>query len=296
MRREALPVAVRLADQVLLAEVTAYVEAHLGWQVVDHGPHLPARLCLADRPQPDLPTIAVAVPGTDPRPLLRAGVRDVVLWPDEQGRLADLVPDDPVGRPADQVVVVAGLASRVGTTTVALALGACAAWRGRRVVVATSTHGRALVGPLEAGAVPGVGEVPGIPGLAVQVGLGTPPGPSSLSGTGSPPRPHLMVVDRGVSTGAHIAVAVPDRLCAEQIEQLTPSCTLVLRGRGGLREAEIRRLFDGRSGVVLEESFRVARAGFQRRVPIGLPGRYVDGVTEALGSATGAIAPRTAAA
>jgi hypothetical protein len=263
---DALPIEVALADPDLAADVTSHVESRLGWQVVRPGPHLRVRLRLADDPPgpsdpSDAPTAVVrrAADVDLVRAALAAGAVDVLRWPDDAGRLPHLVPPSTAARPAGTVLGVAGSASGVGTTTVALALGALHAWAGRRTVVLTDRAGRRMAGDPDAG-------VAGIRGLRVV---------DDLLHVG-PDDAEVLVADRGVGRRATVLVARPDAgLVGALADPVWGSAAVVTVGEGGLRPGELARLVGGRAHVHLDWSFRVARAALCGRVPIGLPGRHL---------------------
>ncbi len=266
---DGLPVVVALQSSTLAAEVTAHVESVLGWQVVLDGPHLPARLRLADAPDGTLPTVVVA---RDPdravtRQAFQRGALGVLAWPADADRLPDMVPDLPCRRPAGTVLAVAATARGIGASTVALALGALHAWAGDRVVVGTDRAGACLAGVRTDGVV-AVGQVPG---LSVRVGDG------HVAGGEGDTRPDVLVVDRGTRGRGQVLVARPDRGLIQAVEaDRLEDASLVVVGEGALREDEVRRLLGGRPHTLLPRSFRVARAGLQGRVPGALPGSYLQ--------------------
>jgi hypothetical protein len=275
----ALPVTVDLADPDLAADVAVHVESVLGWQVVRPGPHLPARLRLADAPgdrgaSGGVPTVVVRRTA-DPqaaRAARAAGALDVLAWPADAGRLAGLVPADASPAPEGPVLALTGAGRAVGTTTVALALGALLAWRGRPATVVTDVAGARLAGR-RAGAV--CGPVAGVPGLQVATDVATALG-SRAAPVGTAGRPHALVVDRGAGRRAQVLVARPDRALAEALgSRAAGSAAVVTVGEGGLRAAEVARVLGDRLHVALPWSFRVARAGVLGRVPSALPGRHL---------------------
>ncbi|WP_370326456.1 hypothetical protein [Euzebya sp.] len=268
MLDDALPVAVDLADADLAADVVAHVESVLGWQVVDPTPHLPARLALADRVDPALPTVVVAARGTEPPPA--PGALAVLTWPDQADRLAGLVPPAVVRRPARLVTAGAGTAPRVGTSTVALAIGAHHAWAGRTAVVVTDAAGRRLAG------VPGPGRHPvaGVEGLSIA---------DDVIHAAVGEAADVVVVDRGAGGRARVVVGRPDADLVRAAADLDRTTTVITTGTGGLHRGELARLLDGRHHIPLPDSFRVARAGLRGRVPVGLPGRYLAALAPLVG-------------
>lgn len=271
---DALPVAVDLADSHLAQDVCAHVESVLGWQVVEPGPHLPIRLLLADQVDRDHPTVVVTT-NTDPQGWqthLRQGALEVLLWPTDAGRLPDAVPLLAGPPPAGQIITVAASSAGVGASTVALSLGAHHAWRGRRTVVLTDPSGMALAGLTPDGS----GVIAGITGLTVAPDL-----PAVVAGE----RPDILVADRGVGTKGHVLVGVPDAALLRVLPQQDGGTLVVTCGQGGLRTAELRRALKGHRHVMVERSFRVARAGLRGRVPVALPGGYLA----ALGTVADAV-------
>lgn len=259
--------ALDLADPDLAHEVGVHVESALGWQVVQPGPHLPARLWIADRVRPVAPTVVVAwtTDAERTRSALRAGALDVIAWPADADRLAAVRLDTPAVRPAAAVIGVAAAAPSIGCTTVALGLGAVAAWGGRSAVVLTSVAGMGMAGLREPGPVAGVG------GLSVRT---TAVGPD---------RPDVLVADLGAAGHrAQVLVARPDRALAQALRDRPQVRTVVTVGQAGLRPAEVRRLVGDRALIALPWSARVARAGVRGRVPVSLPGAWVAPLREAL--------------
>jgi hypothetical protein len=260
----ALPVAVDLADAELAADVIAHVESHLGWQVIRPGPHLPVWLRIADRTDHETPTVVVAWhPTADlTRHALQAGALDVLAWPADADRLRTLRPSpQPAGRPADRVIGVAAAAPGVGTSTVVLALGALLAWDGHRTVVVTDAPGRRLVGIED----PGLVEVAGVEGLAVA---------SDRRCVSAADRVQVLLADLGVARRGQVLVGRPDHHLAAALAARDPLAVVTV-GVGGLRPEQLRRMVGWRCHVTADVCFRTARAGFDGRVPVGLPGRYL---------------------
>lgn len=271
----ALPVSVDLTDPDLAADVTSHIESVLGWQAMAPGPHLPVRLRLADAPDPGGPPTVVirrGAGGPDIRDAVRAGALDVLTWPDDAARLTDLVPPPVAVRPARRVLVVAGAAAGVGTSTVALALGALHAWTGQRVLVLTDRSGLQLAGVDRAEAAGGGSiEVPGVPRLRLGTDL---PGPTGATeGCGDL---DVLVADGGTTSRATILVGRPDgRLLRALTAPTTTAAVVVTVGEGALHPAELARVIGDRDAIALPWSFRVGRAGLRGRVPGALPGRYL---------------------
>ncbi len=256
---DALPVVVDLADDGLAADVAAHVEGVLGWQVIRPGPHLPARLCLADRADQAIPTVVI-IAADSPGPADGHGALAVLRWPDDAARLTALVPPRLRPGPPSRLLVVTGASAGVGTSTVALALGAHHAWTDGAAVVVTDPAGLAMAG--------GGATVPGVAGLSVRARGGV----QTLSSS-------VVVVDRGVGGRAQVLVARPDRALLDALRRWQdPRTTVLTVGEGGLRPREVERALEGRAHLRLEWSFRVARAGVRGRVPGALPGAYLSAI------------------
>lgn len=260
----ALPVALDLADPDLAADVAAHVESVLGWQVVHPGPHLQVRLRLADHVDPGVPTVVILRHDDPPlvRGLLQTGALDVLIWPDDAGRLADLRLADRHQRPAEVLVAITAAAGGIGASTVTLALGALAAWGGHRTVVVTDPSGRRLAGV----AGQGVQAVAGVGGLSLAADV-------HAAGVGA--RPQVMMADVGVGRRGHVLVARPDRALVASLTDLPITTAVITVGQGGMRPGELRSVLDGRVHVAVPWSFRVARAGLLGRVPVALPGAWM---------------------
>ncbi|CAN5282314.1 hypothetical protein BH23ACT9_BH23ACT9_03390 [soil metagenome] len=267
----ALPVALDLCDADLAEDVTAHVESVLGWQVVRPGPHLPVRLLLADRVDQDLPTVVVvrAADGTAVREAMRAGALDVIVWPADAHRLADLRPTATPMRPAGRLLAVCAAASGVGASTVALTLGALTAWSGHRTVVVTDAPGRRLAGLSGAG----LQDVAGVEHLSVAPDVAT----SAAAGI-----PDVLVADVGAGRRGQVLVGRADRALALALDHRSDVNAVVAVGTGALRPPELRRLVGGRVLVSVDWSFRVSRAGLTGRVPVGLPGRHLKSLRPVL--------------
>lgn len=192
-----LPVSVELPG-VLGQEVSRYVEVEAGWQVVSPGGPPTPVLALAGAPQPGRACVVVvdgAPTAEQVREGLFAGALDVLAWPADRARLLEAPqriahPESPARGPG--FLRVAGVAGGVGTSTVALALGALLAWSGRRTVVVGDQDLLALcgmagwsgpgaaelsaLGPAAAGEFDAVARpVRGVPGLLVLAGDGAAP-------------------------------------------------------------------------------------------------------------------------
>jgi len=137
---------------VLGQEVRAWAEQEAGWQVVGGtGPPAPL-LTLARSPVPGRVSVVVVAGPPAPdlvREALLAGALDVVGWPGERDRLLDAPARVPRAVPpgaGPAVVPVAGLAGGVGTSTLALTIGAVLAWSGHQTVVVGGEDLLALCG------------------------------------------------------------------------------------------------------------------------------------------------------
>lgn len=293
-----LPVAVRLPAP-LAAEVVAWVEGDLGWQVVDGDGPLQPVMVLADRPGAPDPWIAVhagEVDGTTAREALRAGAIDVVTWPGERQRVVAAVDGLRRQRTAsgeNSALIVAGLAGGVGTSTVALAIGGVLAWSGARTVVIGGDDMLGLAG-LKAWTGPGMPElaalrpteaareigalardVPGVAGLRA-IGGGWHP-----VGTGGWPVDAVVVDARSphAPSSADLLVARPDRGLARGRDLSLP---VLVVGDGALNRSQATRLLSRPPVVWLPASARVARAGLAGRVPAGLPGTWLRSLRQGL--------------
>lgn len=294
---EALPITVALSDPDLAADVTAHVESMLGWQVIEPGPHLQPRILLADGASSRIPTVVVCrqVAQDQVHARMREGALAVLRWPADAHRLPGLVPGRTSTRPADRVIAVGGSSAGVGTTTVALALGAACAWRGRQTLVLTGPAGAELAGVEPGRAV----AVAGIAGLSVATEIGsteigsTEIGPTEIGtardidqagspGAASTPRAQVMIVDRGIGGRVQVLVGRPDASLLRSLDGMSPGGAVVTIGEGALRPAELSRAIGDRRHVAVEWSFRVARAGLRSRVPVALPGCYIQTVERLL--------------
>jgi hypothetical protein len=327
-----LPVAVDLPAP-LAEEVVAAVETELGWQVVDAaGPPTPA-LLLCGAAAPDRPCVVVVDGPTSPEVVrngLLAGALDVIAWPHERARLAEVparlpVPGAAARAPAGSGLlrVVAGAAGGVGASTVALAVGALAAWSGRRALViggddllrlcglgawqGPGSAEVALLAPADAAAevavlarpVPGVGglmvlgggraapaEVAGRPAAEV---AGWPAGWPAGDVTGRPAAEvagwpaDVVVADAGAAAAGDLVVARPDAGLRALVDGGGPAAPVLLIGDGPVPARTARRALGGRLIGWLPWSARVARAGLVGTVPGGLPGSWLRALRTMLG-------------
>lgn len=287
--RTDLPVAVEITGP-LGHEVVAYAETELGWQVVGvDGPPTPV-VVLAEEVNRDRPTIVITASAspTDTSVLLEAGAVDVIAWPQERARLLTAparvrgaVPAAP-GPPA---IRIAGAAGGVGTSTVALGLGAALAWAGRQVLVVGDDGLLALCGvpPWEGpGAVEVAGldardagrevealrlPVAGVGGLHVLGGGGLVRATSQWPGD-------VVVVDQGtrLSDQPHVVCARPD----VGLRRVAGSpCRVLISGDGPLDRRSVRAGLGYEPIGWLPWSARVSRAAVAGRVPSGLPGTWM---------------------
>jgi hypothetical protein len=274
-----LPVAVALPAP-LDAEVVAWVEGDLGWQVVDAGGSLAPVLALADAPQGDAPWVAVVDGIPDAAAvtaLLTSGAEDVVGWPDGRGRIPLIATRIDVHRrvaPRGVRLEVAGVAGGVGTSTLTLALGGLLAWGGAAALVVGGDGLLALAGDAGRRAAAGTHvAVDGVPRLSVTSRHG---GIATAAWTGD-----VVVVDAGtrVTPSTTLVVARPDGALRRAAHADHP---VVVNGDRPLAAADVRGLL-GRPPVAhLPWSARVARAGVAGRVPAGLPGRWLRHLGDAL--------------
>lgn len=302
MRGLALPVEV-VGPAHVAAQVGAWVESRLGWQVTDGAP-LPAvvRLVAVGGPgsgswaggDSGCPTVGLVGPDDDPWEVaeLAAAADAVVAWPaghdDLEGVVATLVGshgEEARGRDAARapdasgVLVVGGACGGVGTTTVAITLAARHVWarHGGRALAITS-------GPTP---VPGVRVVTsevvsGHRGWAAGVEASDVPGLRVVRSTPDVARFRssagvAVVVDRGVVDPADedVDVVVVRRDAAGLHAATEAACgTIVVADDGPVARARMVEACTGRQVVVVPWSVRVARAHALGRVPGSLPGRY----------------------
>ena len=289
-----LPVCIDLPGRVG-AEVTAYVEAELGWQVVGvDGPLLPA-VRLAGVVDGAVPTVVVAASPVAPetiRAAFLAGAIDVITWPDERARLSrlSLAPAGSERRlPAAPILRVGGSRGGVGTSTVALAIGGTVAWSGGRSLVVgddamlrlagqppwrgPGSRQLAALGSQAAAEVERVSQpiVP-VPGLSVLGG-----GAGGCNTEGWPL--DLVVIDEGVaSAGVDLLVAAADGA----LDSVDAEQRVVVVEHGPLDRAGVRSRLGRAPSGWLPHSSRVARAGVHGRVPSALPGSWIVELRKAL--------------
>lgn len=285
----ALPVALHLGGRDAEA-VRRWVEGVLGWQPVDVATQglVPPAVALQDldvapgRSDPGVPVVLVVADDATAEQAARTAAAvtpaAVVGWPsgrdDLAGTVAEVVARPPRGVPGRRVMRVGGSAGGVGTTTVSLALAGLSAWSGARTLAAVRGAGL-QVRDVPASAVAGVDlftradPIPGVPALrAVRVIDHDPvpdPGDASIE---------ALVVDAGADADVDVIVCRPDA-AALAVPPVTTAAAVVLVGDGPARPRDLLRAADGRRGVRLPWSARVARAGLAGRVPAGLPGAWL---------------------
>lgn len=272
---EDLPVVVALPAP-LDAEVTAWVEHDLGWQIVDPGAGLAPVLALSDQAVGPMSWVAVTdgPPSVDAvRRHLTAGAVDVLGWPDDRHRLPAVAADVTARRarqPRTAVWTVAGAAGGVGVSTTALAVGGLLAWSGAAVLVVGGPALADLSGvrPAHTDAPdrPSHAPVRAVPGLSVAV--------VADDGATTPWAGDVLVVDGGTRApaAADLIVARADGALRRARAAGRP---VVLVEGGPLGPREVRRVLGTDPLVTLPWSQRVARAGVLGRVPQGLPGSWL---------------------
>lgn len=288
---EALPVVLSLGRSDA-ARVAAWVEGVLGWQPVD--PHLgglPPRLRVADvagagavDAGPGVPSVLLVAPDDPALDVATAvhGLRPaaVLAWPDDRDRIvavaAGLVAGERAPATDGLVLRVGGAAGGVGTTTVALALGALAAWRhGATLVVTWGTVPTASPRTVPLDALAGqrtfdeATTVPGIPGLRVTRAAAPPVGVPVDAGPAA-----VVVRDVGIGDDVDVLVLRRDAAGVAALERSSAAVAVVLDD-GLAPSAAVVAAAGGRRTVTLPRSVRVARAGLLSRVPTALPASYL---------------------
>lgn len=290
---EALPVILALGRPDA-ARVTAWVEGVLGWQPIDVGAGgLHPRVRIADAaaatgdgtgPDGEVPTVLLVAPDDAALAVALAVQRlrpaAVLAWPDDRERLVP-VAAELLGRarPAateEMTIRVGGASGGVGTTTVALAVGALASWR----------HGATLV--LSSGAVPAAtsrtvdldalagqrtfeeaSPVPGIPGLRVARASAPPADVPVDAGAAA-----VVVRDVGITDDTDVLVLRRDAAGVAALER-SPAAVAVVLDDGCAPLGAVTGAAGGRPTIAVPRSARVARAGLLQRVPAALPGSYL---------------------
>lgn len=291
---EALPVVLALGRPDA-ARVAAWVEGVLGWQPVDAGAGgLHPRLRIADvadargadgpRPHGDVPTVLLVAPDDAALAVALAVQRlspaAVLSWPDERERLvpaaAELLGRARPDATDEQTIRVGGASGGVGTTTVALALGALASWRhGPTLVVSSGTVPAATSRAVDLDALAGqrtfeeATPVPGIPGLRVARSSAPPADVPVDAGAAA-----VVVRDVGVADDTDVLVLRRDAAGVAALER-SPAAVAVVLDDGCAPTGAITGAAGGRPAIVVPRSARVARAGLLQRVPAALPGSYL---------------------
>jgi hypothetical protein len=286
----ALPVLLTVAGGEA-EQVQRWVEGVLGWQAAGEGvDDLTPRIRLLDvaaaasAAPSALPTVLLAAADTDVTAVADAATRCLpdrtLRWPADRDRLPatvrELLALPRRRETAGRLVRVGGSAGGVGTSTVALALAGLAAWSGTPTVVAVGTTAP-------------VGELPGLPasslvapdawrgatpvaGVARLRGLRVADGLAGVDAV--PPDEHLGVLDVGVGADVDVLVARADAAGLEAM-RTTTAAGIVVVGAGPASATAVNRACGDRRRVDVPWSARVARAGLHRRIPTGLPGRWV---------------------
>lgn len=291
---EALPVELALGRPDA-ARVVAWIEGVLGWQPVDGcADGLASRLRIADVPAapgspggdrtPDVPTVLL-VSGDDPPLAVATTTRRlrpaaVVAWPDDRDTLVstarELVARTRPAATDELVLRVGGAAGGVGTTTIALALGALAAWcHGATLVLAAGVVPVATPRAVELDSLAGprtfdeARPVPGVPGLRV-ARTAAPP----VAVPVDPGAAAVVVRDVGVSDDADVLVLRRDHAGVAGLERSAAAVAVVLDD-GLAPLAAVAGAAAGRPVIVVPRSSRVARAGLLGHVPTALPASYL---------------------
>lgn len=279
-------------------QLVAWCESDLRWQIVDPGGALQPAAVLTDDPTLADGAVVVisdeqmAATGVDMRSHSRArGAVAVIAWPSQRHELVDAIarvvaraglPQTP--RISARSLRVAGIAPGVGTSTVALALGAWAAWSGIPTVVAGDADMLRLCGfgPWQG---PGARElsllpqqdllrevnslaqrVPAVPKLRVIGGGGRHLGGVTLGSLCV-----LIVDDRTDHLTADVLVAQrPEPQGVRMVGRCDPGAAVMPEGLP--RPPSARPIAD---------DVRVRVAGRTGRVPSGLPGRWLRDLARA---------------
>lgn len=295
-RQPDLPVELVLPPR-LETEVGQFVEAEMGWQVIRSGGPLRPALRLAQAVTGAIPTVVVlGEPDTAAvRAALLAGAIDVIAWPDERSRLLDL--SVPRARGAGLRVPrldFGGVTGGAGTSLVALAAGALAAWSGHRVIVVGGEDLLRLCSP-EPWEGPGTAElallepdevapeidrlaraVRGVPRLSVLGG-----GAEHVATTEGWPADVVVTDLRGdAPPAARVLVSRPGTGLASVRER-----AILLNGAEPSELAAARKVLTRPPLGCLPWSARVARAAANGRVPGALPRSWLDPLGGALRTA-----------
>lgn len=285
MDTDATPVTLDV-DPALGSEVRGWVES-LGWQIIDAetAALVPPVLLVTDphgtsEPGPT-PTVLLVRDSDDPAAAATRACHvraaSVLRWPEERASLAATVGPvaDADARTGGRVLRISGAAGGVGTTTIALALGGLAAWRGRATLVvargdvpvadARSVDPSVLRGP---GAWRAGTPVPGVPGLRVVAATAPVQADPEVSDAA------LVLVDGGDASAADVLVLRRD---GAGLRALAASAagTAVVVDHGPGHPRDLVEAAAGRRVISVPYSARVARAGLARRVPAGIPGAWL---------------------
>lgn len=285
----ALPVAVD-TDPGVRDPLKRHLEGVLGWQVVD--PTTAAlvppvvRFVDGQRPSVDdgVPRVLVVDADRDVLQVARAVSATVphaiIGWPSERDQLPATVEAaiDAIGavEATGRVVRVGGAAGGVGTSTVALALAGLAAWDGLRSLAVMRGHvpvrdpvdvTSGAIGALDLFSRARI--VDGVGGLRVVRVVD-----DSRVADPMDPAIEMSIIDQGVDADVDVIVVRPDA-SALDVVPVTTASTVIVVGSGPVAPRQIAEVAAGRRGVAVPTSNRVARAGFERRVPAGLPGAWL---------------------
>ena len=298
---DALPVDLRL-EGPQAGPIRQWVEGIAGWQAVDGATAalVPPALTVVDSAaapgEVTTPVLLLTTADDPPATAARAAGRwrpdAVAAWPDERDRLPEVAADlvahaDPDVTPVAELRV-GGAAGGVGTTTVALALGGLAAWRGRRTLVVS--HGAVpspCGGPLAPDDLAGTqtwataSVARGVPGLRVVRAAA--PVDREVVAAGAA---ELVVRDVGVHDDVDVLVVRRDRAGIDALGR-TVAAAVVVTDVGAASPASLRSAAGARRLVVLPWSARVARAGLAGRVPAGLPGSWLRALAPVLRAGSG---------
>lgn len=290
---DAMPVHLTL-DASRRAAVQDWVGT-LGWQVVDEDAAMlvPPVVTLTDVTSTDgcdrTPAVLLVEPGDDPvasaSRALTLGTTAVLCWPDDRDELPATVEHLTATAPAGTrgtTMRVGGAAGGVGATTVALALGGLSAWQGRRTLVATRGDLPAPEAPIVDADALAAGTTwraaraaRGVPGLRVVAITGASVSCPAVEGV------ELTVHDVGPDDDCDVLVVRRDAAGLRALERSSAG-TAVVVDQGPARAGQLREVAAGRRLVTVPFSTRVARAGLARRVPAGLPGAWLRGLTPVL--------------
>lgn len=282
----ALPVELALTG-TLTARLRDHIEGALGWQVVDD-PAFPAPVRLigvaaagAAGNRSAAITVLVVDDAEGAAAVAAAATHAdaVVAWPSQAAILGEvverLVRRDTAGSATVAPLVVGGATGGVGTSTIVLALAGLRAWQGSATLVVTRgplVVPAALDLDVAALASPGCWDaaavVPGVPDLRA-VRLTEP--------WSSPRDPGLRVgsvVDAGVHLDVDVLVVRRDRPGVEAVAD-SPAAVVVVLDAGVVPRRVMAAAAEGRTVIPVAPSVRVATAHARRRLPAGLPGRWL---------------------